>query len=920
MEEVKKTTGGDLEQPPNILIYPSLTQSYESNVGMNEQSIQTFPTITLKGNRVIVAFKGSYEQFLQDLTTAWVKMVWENTFKNDWEEQAGNKRLLIPDWYKEGCIRYFSEGWPLTRETALEELFRKKQPKSWNELEAAAPCLAGQAFCYYLSEKYREDACKQIFFQLRAGKSLAGAISLIAKRPYPNLESECFTFCQKRFAAYPYQPVLTDSISKDTKGKHRKIISSVSSPDQKSKAIVLELDNIRTVYIQTGNKLPVKVLRYALPPWLNDYANNPYPVIAWEDNNVLLAALLVKGTIKVRRFTTNGKELDFNTLYGVDGLTVLTVQDKSHWLLDAFRKGKSDIVRYDSRRLSYQPLTDDNADNTELSLSQGEGKTAIAYRSGFPADSLWHKDTLSKPYGIYLKEITGYGKKVITNKEKLLLADSDYLQWHDPELSGDGKISVESYWNGFIRQDTLSVNSIATAVINDNNQESPWLKEYRQRQKTADSLAVLEQKFKKDDVSLLGKILRKGSLSSGAYQSYKDSLRHALTYSPEKIEPYILQLYSAYFNAGINNDYYINRYQPFQTHLGTFKFPEVSAMVQSGFSDLFGNHEFNIGYRMPTGTDGSDFFFRYENTARKLDWHLLFFRSVQSLQPDPDRDWKDPSGRMYPAAAKVKTQYYELGFHLPLTYDMSLSFQTAARGDRTVFLATDKYSLDFDDLKQWWNISTLSFAVNKTHPLPILFLKKGWQAKLITDGMLALESPSTMLYGMQVNFGYHQPLLKGINLVTRLNVGYSGGQSHVLYNFGGLDNNIVPRVDSTVKFSQDAPYSFQTLITPFRGYAQNSLYGNRYGLLSLDLYVPLFQTLIPPQTSFTALNKLQLGAFTDIAAAAGPGAINNIPVKGAKASFGFSARTLLAGYPIRFDLAWPGNFNKKPVWYLSLSL
>ena len=270
MQQVKKATGGTFEQAPNIIIYPSLTQSYESNIGMNEEKIQTFPTITLKGNRITVAFSGSYEQFLQELKTAWVKMVWENTFKNDLEEQASNRKLLIPDWYKQGCIRYFSEGWPLTRETALKELFQKQQPKGWNDMETANSTLAGQAFCYYLSEKYREDAAKQIFFQLRNGKSLARAARLIAKRPFPNLEAACFAFYQKRFAAYSYKSTFTDSTEKDNKKEQEQIISSVISPDKQSKALVIEKGNYRTVYIQTENKPPVRVLRYALPPWLNE--------------------------------------------------------------------------------------------------------------------------------------------------------------------------------------------------------------------------------------------------------------------------------------------------------------------------------------------------------------------------------------------------------------------------------------------------------------------------------------------------------------------------------------------------------------------------------------------------------------------------------------------------------------------------
>jgi hypothetical protein len=133
-----------------------------------------------------------------------------------------------------------------------------------------------------------------------------------------------------------------------------------------------------------------------------------------------------------------------------------------------------------------------------------------------------------------------------------------------------------------------------------------------------------------------------------------------------------------------------------------------------------------------------------------------------------------------------------------------------------------------------------------------------------------------------------------------------------------MDNNIVTRVDTSVHFGQDAPFAFQTLVTPFRGYEQNSIYGSHYGLLNLDLYFPLFRGLIPLRTSFSSLKNLQVGLFTDIARTGGA---TGLPTASSQlSSFGFSVRTMLAGYPLRFDMAWPGDFNKTPVWYLSLSL
>jgi hypothetical protein len=872
---------------------------------------------------MLVAFTGSYEQFRKQLKAAWVRMVWEETFKNDLEEQATHKRLLIPDWYKKGCILYFAEGWPLQNEEDLKKIF-SCPPGNWQALIEEHASLAGQAFCYFLSEKFREDACKQILFQMNGGKSLARAARLITKHSLNDLTAACFAFYQKRFAGRKATLPAQDSFIVKIKKAwpKEKIFEVKENPDKKTIAWIAEKNNRRRVYIQ-NRKEPShrkKVARYALPPWISNTGEDPYPLLQWDDKGqILFITVPEKGMIKVRKYTATRAALDFRDLYGVDGVRSFAVWDRNQWLLSAFRKGKSDMVLYDAQRLRYKALTDDMADNMEGSFLKEDNDKVIAYRSGFPADSLWHKDSLAKPYGIYMKSISGALKKTGEAKEILIAKDSAYIQWHQPVLLRGNKIALQNTRNGIIETDTFSLSHlpVQNSKSKIQNPPSPWLKAYLQKKKEQDSLAALEQKREANNVSVLGKILHPGK---DAAVLQKDSLRKALAYAPGKIKPYILQLYRAYFSAGINNDYYINRYQPFKSYLGSFNFPEVGAMVQGGFSDLFENHHFNIGYRMPTATEGSDFIFRYGNTARKLDWHVLYFRKVESLEPDPGRNWKDPAGRTYPAAAKVKTEYYELGFHLPLTYDMSVNFLAAARNDRTIFLATDKYSLDFEDIKQWWSLNTLSFDINKTHPLPVLFLKKGWAAKLLTDGMIELEKPSTILYGVQLKVKDHLPLFKGINLVTQLQLGYSGGESHILYNFGGTDNNIVPRVDSSVSFEQNAPYAFQALVTPFRGYPQNSLYGNSFGLLNVDLYVPLFAKLIPLQTSFASLNELQLGAFTDIATAAGPGAVNQKEVNNTLISFGLSARTILAGYPIRFDLAWPGSFDKKPLWYLSLSL
>lgn len=916
MAAAKKSMGVGIKDVPNLVIYPSPDQLYESNIGLYEQKVQTFPTVSLKGNRVLVAFNGSYEQFRKQLGEAWVRLCWEEQFQNDAEEQLTNKKQSVPSWFRQGSIRFFASGWNIGDEDILYKKYQNNSIADWQQLLAQEPALAGQAFCYFLAQRYQEETPRQVFFQLRQGKTLNRAVRLICKRPLDSLTAQCFAFYRQRSNT---AGMTSDTLTAVLEQRYKGTIQQLQySPDRHYIVFVLQRYNRRMVYlIPLAQALrPEDKIKpfapYLMPPWLEEYNYDPYPLISWkEDSKGLYLLAPEKGVLRLKEYDIKGNNRDSRTLYGVDGATTLDTWDRNRFLLSAYRRGRSDIVLYDAQKLKYIPLTGDMADHTEASLlSDG----ILMYRSGYPADSLYHADTVVKPYGIYYKQVTEE-RQAAKQKDKLLFPDSSYVTWNHPVAVIPDQVAITHTRQGIVQQDTfpLMPQVMKTRPV----LPSPWLQDYTRNKKKRDSIDALLSNLKEGgEVSVLKNILTPGDTKKAA-QLQQDSIRKALAYSPQKVRPYILQLYSAYFSAQINNDYYINRYQPFQAYLGTFKFPGVGAMAQGGFSDLFENHHFNIGYRLPAGSEGSDFFVKYRNTARKLDWHVLFFRKVESLEPDPERDWKDNKGNPYPQTAKVKTHYYELGFHYPLHYDWSLDFTTAARRDRTIFLATERYSLNYEALQSWWSISSLALQVHQLKPT-IPFLYKGWEGRLLLDGMASTGKYSTLLYGTQLRLAWHQPLWKYITLVAQGQGGYSGGQSHILYNFGGLDNNVVPRVDTSVRFPQQAPYAFQSLITPLRGYRQNSIYGSTFGLLNLDMYFPLFRSLIPLHTPLSFINNLQLGLFTDIAAVSQP---EGLPaVRSPLYAYGFSARTILAGYPLRFDMAWPGDFGKQPVWYLSLSL
>lgn len=951
MELVRQRMGTQLQPVPNIIIYPSIAHLYQSNIGSFEPAEYTLPTIVLKGTRLLLYFTGDHEALKAQLREALVRTAWEEAFKGeDLGSQAKGaiKDDKLPYWFTEGMISYFAHDWTIQNEDQLRAIYKSNTPQSWDAIIGSNQKLAGQALCYFLSVKYYRQAPIGLYYQLKKKGSLPRAIRLIAKAPLDSVMEGCYRFYQARFNADQSDNIAIAPIS-SLFLLHKKcwMKSLLVSPDQRHIAYITAEFHKRTVWLyNTATEEKEKLYTYHLPPWLTHHSQDVYPLLSWNKEGELIVTVPEEGKLKIKRYSINGSKLQDNTLYGVDGMTSMAPTGKGDYLVSAFRKGQSDIVSYNDRREKYTTITDDYYDDKAPARNEETGE--VAFVSKRPVDAgkdIYGRDSFALKQGIFTKD--KQVNPIITSDSSFALLDKPLWLYGNKLLFNNALTGAERFaiWNnGSVS--TLSLSQ--TYQYNQNKQQisfpepgkdsskittynftdwqesqrrdeikpSPWLlDDYSRRAYKAKEDSILNAAKSSEPSFLDGVLLPKDAKAQSSKR--KDSIERSVLYDSKKVSSYILQLHSAYFTARVNNDFFINRYQPYLNYQGQFKFPEPGGMAKGGFTDLFENHHISIAYRMPAGTEGSDFFVQYRNTAKRKDWSLMWFRKVESLKPDPKQRWEDNQGRTYPSAAKVKTNYYEGSLHIPLDYYLSVDLTEAIRHDRTVFLATERYSLRFDDINSLWSITTASTTWNKLQrTLPLLY--KGYMVKGRADLFKGFSQEKEILYGLGIDASYHKPIYKYITSVVRAQAGYSGGNKKLLYNLGGIDNNLTVRKDTSVQFSQYAPYAFQTLVTPLRGHLQNTVVGNQYALLNMDVYFPIFQTLIPIETELSSINNLQLGLFSDVAYAkeSWRSANNSTQVW----SYGLGARTKLASYPIRFDIAWPGSFDKKPVWYLSLSI
>lgn len=886
LKRLEKESGLKSRGLNNLIIYPSIYTFFATNIGSHDPRKYSYPTISFDaGNRLLVAYKGSYETFDRDLGLALARQLWEQNISRAGllNTPAGNSPGQ--EWFGEGLIHYLAEGFSLADNDSLYQLLQRCNAPDMTALirdaDAEQQILLARGFCYFFTRHYRKDALKQILFQLKQRKSFTTAVRLVTKRSWEELLLVYSAYLKH---IYGLPGTVFNGVADTLKSKAPvTAIDTLFKASAHRGAVWSRVSNNRKrVYLelQKGSKL---LGTFGAPLWLQTIKVD-YPLVdVYLDKLYLLN--LKNGVPTVKVYNAAGTLIRTTELPQViEGVRDFKVQDENTWLMAAYTKGRSDIISFTPKRYSLKSVTNDLADNTGLSIRTDVAET-INYRSGFPR-SASPDTTISispKDYGTYQIGLQDNGQQEI-----LLQSDS----------AGFATL-LQSY-----KTDNGSVPG----------HQRYWFQDYVRQQTEIDSLLRVEQARREEsNTSFLSGVL------AHAQNTDTPKTEREAAYEARKARPYLLQLSNLWFNASVNNDYFINRLQPYQAQVGIYKFPEVGAMLTGGYADLFDHHEFNIGYKMPAGTEGSDFFFRYKNKKKRTDWWVMYYRKVESLRPTAANQWLDARGRPYPPSAKVKSFYYEAGIDHPFNYNAALSFSVALRQSRTVFLSTDKYSLQYPPIKELWNINTLSYTYNNIRPAHRNdLLLKGVQYKAMLDAILGVERKTRFSYGITQSLDWYQPLNAWLNWHQHIAAGYSGGTEHILYNFGGMDNNVIVRIDSSAVFAQDAPYIFQQLVTPLRGFRQNTMWGNAYGLMNAEIFAQVFDGILPGKTKFSFLNRLQLGAFADLAysrATWQPAAEWQ-----RRNSFGLSLKTILASYPIRVDLAFPYNLDHKPMVHLSLKL
>ena len=433
--------------------------------------------------------------------------------------------------------------------------------------------------------------------------------------------------------------------------------------------------------------------------------------------------------------------------------------------------------------------------------------------------------------------------------------------------------------------------------------------------------------------------------------------------------PYRAKFTSNMVVTQLDNSINISGYDNFNLNGGVYNYPDLSALITYGLTDIMEDHRLVAGFRLPTDFDGTEMFLSYNNLKKRLDWRFLFYRKsdVQifaypdglflnapnipgqlPLPADIDLPTLVPGAGgtifvnpIFGLSGKLKTHLAEATVSYPIDIINSVRLHAGYRNERIILQSLDTVGLAFPTYKENWVQLKLEFVHDNSKEIATN-IRTGLRFKVWSEYHRNFNKEKSNIFVSAFDVRHYQKVYKNIIWANRVAYAASYGNSKIIYYLGGVDTWLNPKFDNSVPIDYDQNYAFQAAAVNLRGFPQNIRNGNSFALWNSEFRIPIFSTLIKRPIKLTFIRDFQIVGFFD-AGLAYKGivpwddenaydleTVGQPPVEvqvnyyRRPTVFGMGAgfRTSILGYFLRVDVGWgkDGSDEKsKALWHVSFS-
>lgn len=347
--------------------------------------------------------------------------------------------------------------------------------------------------------------------------------------------------------------------------------------------------------------------------------------------------------------------------------------------------------------------------------------------------------------------------------------------------------------------------------------------------------------------------------------------------------------------------------------------------IKAQMNDLLENHNFLGGITATTDLASGRFFAEYQYLKHRFDYHLRFDREVIKTTTEQGYDQKyilnrlkfttalplTTTSRIEVAPLAATTTYYDLDLNIVLNNPQGNRQNSAIH-----YFGGFEAAYVFDN--------TVAKNLNSL---------EGTRAKVAFKHYEGLNNSKKSFSNVSLDIRNYQKIYRELVFATRFFYGRFLGQNKQNYLLGGMDNWILGKTDNVGEGSplrndeyvDNSNILFVEYVTSLRGFDYNTFYGSNVMLFNAELRLPIFRLLYRGPIASNLFRNFQFVGFYDIGSAwtgnspfATENSINTEIVRGGPfevrlknfknpwlSSYGFGARTVLLGYYVKLDVAYP---------------
>lgn len=358
----------------------------------------------------------------------------------------------------------------------------------------------------------------------------------------------------------------------------------------------------------------------------------------------------------------------------------------------------------------------------------------------------------------------------------------------------------------------------------------------------------------------------------------------------------------------------------------------LSARIETEMTDILEDFRFRGGMQVSfRDWRSGDVFGEVDYLARRLDYSFRYERRVLFW------DQRDLPFNQNAYNQKYSFQKIEMGVSVPLSVRTRVTVKPFVGYTRFVDRGTDRTVPSspptFFDSQQQFYAGTRAEVVYDNSITTDMNLIEGTRGKLRFTHFGALGSGNESFSQVTVDVRHYQKIYKQIVFAVRGFGGSFFGPSTQNFALGGIDNWFLNRINyegvNNPLASEAGRFNstllFTEFITNLRGFNYASLYGSSVMVANAELRVPLVRALSSGPITSNFFRNLQLTAFYDIGTSWSgslpfnpEGTVRTRIVKRDPFSvelkefinpwlysYGFGFRSMMLGYYLKFDLAWP---------------